>query len=167
MTKITKIYIFDIDNTLCNTWPTLQTVRGPSIFRFFREAWRISFIPCFSKMMNCARTRFKRRYSEVYFLSARHWSLWPFTYVYLARHIGFFSPHRLSLVPSASEKMNRFERFLKKAHGLLIVIDDLSYNSEFGKTLFFSEVVEYLNSKPGLIRYINKHKIDLINDIKC
>ena len=115
-------------------------------------------------MMGHARTRNRRHDSEVYFLSARHWSLWIFTYIYLVRYVGYFSPHRLTLVPSASAKINNFEAFLRSAPGLITVIDDLSYNTEVGKTLYFSEIIEYLQSKAGRIRYIDKEKIDLINN---
>ena len=159
-----KTYIFDIDNTLCRTWPTLTKERGYFLFRFFAEAWRVSFIPCFSNMMGYARVRNKRGDSEVYFLSARHWSLWPLTYVYLVRHIGYFNPNRLTLVPSASEKVKNFEVFLRSAQGLIIVIDDLSYNTEAGHTLYYSDIIQYLRAKSGRIRYVGKDKIDVINN---
>lgn len=158
-----KTYIFDIDNTLCDTWPTLPTVNGSWLYRFFTEAWRISFIPCFDNMMTYARVRNRRISSEVYFLSARHWSLWPMTYIYLIRHVGYFSPSRLALVPSASRKIQKFERFMRLKEGSLVVIDDLSFNTENGKTLYYLDVIQYLNTKTDRIRYIGKEKIDQIN----
>ncbi len=161
---MTKTYIFDIDNTLCHTWPTLSKQKGYFLFRFFEEAWRVSFIPCLNNMMRHAQVRKIRHDSEVYFLSARHWSLWPFTYIYLVRHIGLFSPHRLTLVPSASEKVKNFEAFLNSREGLITVIDDLSYNTEAGHTLYYSDIIQYLRSQPRRIRYIAKDKIDLINN---
>jgi hypothetical protein len=106
--------------------------------------------------------RMKRGNSEVFFLSARHWSLWIFTYFYLIRHVGFFSPHRLILVSKATAKIKIFDNFLNSLDGLLIVIDDLSYNTENGETLFYLEVINYLKSKAGRIRYIGKNKIDLL-----
>lgn len=158
-----KTYIFDIDNTLCDTWPTLSTVNGSWLYRFFTEAWRISFIPCFDNMMTCARVRNRRISSEVYFLSARHWSLWPMTYIYLIRHVGYFSPSRLALVPSASRKIQKFERFMRLKAGPLVVIDDLSFNTENGKTLYYLEVIQFLKTNADRIRYIGKETIDQIN----
>jgi|TARA_B100001939_G_scaffold347176_1_gene367969 hypothetical protein len=156
-----KTYIFDIDNTLCNTWPTLKSNKSYSL-RFFSEAWRVSFVPSFKSMIIGVENRMKRGNSEVFFLSARHWSLWIFTYFYLIRHVGFFSPHRLILVPKATAKIKIFDNFLNSLDGLLIVIDDLSYNTENGETLFYLEVINYLKSKAGRIRYIGKNKIDLL-----
>tara|TARA_X000000950_G_scaffold33047_1_gene35506 strand:+ start:254 stop:601 length:348 start_codon:yes stop_codon:yes gene_type:complete len=106
--------------------------------------------------------RMKQDNSEVFFLSARHRSLWIFTYFYLIRHVGFFSPHRLILVPEAASKIKIFDKFLNNVEGLIIVVDDLSFNTENGETLFYSEVINYLKSKAGRIRYIGKNKIDLL-----
>ena len=158
-----KTYIFDIDNTLCDSWPTLCKMKDSWLIRFFTEAWRVSFIPCFDNMTAHARARLRRSYSEVYFLSARHWSLWPMTYIYLIRHLGYFSPDKLILVPSASRKIQKFERFLRIKRGALVVIDDLSYNSENGETLFYLDVIDYLATKTDRIRFIGKEKIDQIN----
>jgi hypothetical protein len=82
----------------------------------------------------------------------------------MIRHVGFFSPHRLILVPKATSKIKIFGKFLNSLEGLIIVIDDLSYNTENGETLFYTEVINYLKSKAGRIRYIGKNKIDLLID---
>lgn len=156
-----KTYIFDIDNTLCNTWPTLKSNNSHSL-KFFSEAWRVSIIPSFKSMIISVQNRMKRDKCEVFFLSARHWSLWIFTYFYMIKHVGFFSPHRLILVPKATAKIKIFDKFLNRIEGQVIVIDDLSYNTENGETLFYSEVINYLKSKAGRIRYIGKNKIDLL-----
>ena len=55
-----KTYIFDIDNTLCDTWPTLRTNKRNLILRFIYETWRVVNIPVFGNMVNCVRLRKKR-----------------------------------------------------------------------------------------------------------
>ena len=162
-----KTYIFDIDNTLCNTWPTLRVIRTKLIFfRFIDETRRISNIPIFENMATCVKRRKKRGDSNVYFLSARHWSLWPVTYLYLIRHIGFFNPSHLILVPSAKLKIVSYDRFLRLFIGPIVVVDDLSYNTEVGETLFYHDVIEYLKANHLRIRYVGKEKIDYINKVE-
>ena len=115
-------------------------------------------------MMACARTRFKRGQDDVCFLSARHWSLWPVTYLYLIRNLGFFfRPTRLILVSDPEQKIQIIERKLVAGNGLLVVIDDLSYNTENGNTQFYDDVIRYLHSRKHRLRHIGKEKIDKIN----
>jgi hypothetical protein len=158
-----KTYIFDIDNTLCDTWPTLNFTKKNYFFlRFLQEARRVSLIPPFENMMTGVSKRIKRKNTDVYFLSARHRSLWPFTYVYLVRHIGFFNPSKLILVPSANDKIKKINIFLTLLIDKLIVVDDLSYNTENGQTLYYTDVIKYLTTN-NRVKYIGKSKIDLIN----
>jgi len=158
-----KTYVFDIDNTICDTWPTLDRIYVPRAFKFFCECWRVSFIPPFPKMINCVRARISRSHCEVYFLSARHWSLWLPTYFYLIRCIGFFKPWRLILVPHAIAKIAQIEMVIKISENHVTVIDDLSYNSEKGETLYYFEVIYFLESLKRRITYVGKQKIDVIN----
>ena len=62
-----KTYIFDIDNTLCNTWPTLKSNNSHSL-KFFSEAWRVSIIPSFKSMIISVQNRMKRDKCEVFFV---------------------------------------------------------------------------------------------------
>jgi hypothetical protein len=52
---------------------------------------------------------------------------------------------------------------MRLKEGSLVVIDDLSFNTENGKTLYYLDVIQYLNTKTDRIRYIGKEKIDQIN----
>jgi hypothetical protein len=160
----TKIYIFDIDNTLCDTWPTLKRTKKGRVLHFITECWRISRISPFQGMMLCVKSRLRKKNCEVFFLSARHWSLWWPTYLYLARNVGPFNPRRLTLVPDANSKIRCFDNFLQSTDGPITVVDDLSYNTEHGQTLYYKEVIHYLRVSKRPIRYVDKSKIDLINN---
>lgn len=116
--------------------------------------------------MKCARTRKDKKDCDVYFLSARHWSLWLPTYCYLIRQLGFFKPSRLTLVPKAQCKIRCFKDYLESKDGLLIVVDDLTYNTEYGKTFYYDEVINYLHTQKPFVRYVDKAKIDFINQTK-
>lgn len=160
-----KTYIFDIDNTLCDTWPSLNLRRKNLFFRFINECLRISFLPSYKAMFDCVRRRQARENCNVFFLSARHKSLWIPTYIYLMRKIGLFNPNHLILVPNAHKKIKKIDNFIMMNKNKLIVVDDLSYNTEFGKTLYYKEVINYLFSKSDRIYYVDKNKIDKINNI--
>ena len=165
MAFMIKTYIFDIDITLCDTWPTLGGKKRNLLFHFFYECWRVSHISPFPGMMRCVKSRLHKRNCEVFFLSARHWSLWLPTYIYLLRKVGLFSPLRLTLVPNAHSKMRCFDKCLESINGPLIVVDDLSYNSEHGSTLYYIQVIEYLRGREKSVRYIDKSRIDIINRV--
>lgn len=158
-----KTYIFDIDNTLCDTWPTLPSKKRNLLFHFFYECWRVSNITPFVGMMGCVKSRLHKKNCKVFFLSARHWSLWLPTYIYLLRNVGLFNPFRLILVPNAYRKIRHFDKFLHYINGPLIVVDDLTYNIEHGRTMYYNKVIEYLIDQRKSIRYVDKSKIDIIN----
>jgi hypothetical protein len=84
--------------------------------------------------------------------------------LYLVRHVGFFKPWRLILVPNAAHKIGQMELVTKISENCVTVIDDLSYNSESGETLYYSEVIHFLESLKGVITYVGKEKIDAINE---
>ena len=114
-------------------------------------------------MMMVVNKIMNRIYTDVFFLRALHWSLWPFTYLSLVRHIGLLNPLNLILVPTAYDKLKKIETFLS-VKNKLIIIDDLSYNTENGKTLFYKDIIENFNNN-NKIKYIDKNKIDLINKL--
>ena len=116
-------------------------------------------------MVKCVKSRLSRKNVNVFFLSARHWSLWPITYFYLFTKIGCIFPWRLILVPKAQTKIHILEKFMFKNNRKITMIDDLSYNTENGKTLFYNNVINYIQKNNKKIRYINKNKIDTINGI--
>ena len=75
----------------------------------------------------------------------------------------FFRPTRLILVSDPEQKIQIIERKLVAGNGLLVVIDDLSYNTENGNTQFYDDVIRYLHSRKHRLRHIGKEKIDKIN----
>jgi len=160
-----KTYIFDIDNTICDTWPTLNVKKENLLVRFLTECWRVSVLPSFQNMIKCLKVRKYRENCDVYFLSARHWSLWLPTYIYLIRTTGLIQPNHLILVPNAIKKVEEIEKFLILNKNNLVIVDDLSYNTEFGETLYYTDVINYIYSKKCRIKYIGKKKIDAINRI--
>lgn len=160
---LNRIYIFDIDNTLCDTWPSLKSKKNYFIFRFVKENIRVFNLPHLEGMVNCVKRRLSRKNVNVFFLSARHWSLWPVTYLYLLIKIGCIFPWRLILVPKAKLKIDILKKFMLENGNHITMIDDLSYNTENGKTLFYNDVIKYILKNSKKIRYINKNHIDTIN----
>ena len=161
-----NIYVFDIDNTLCNTYPSLQVRREEKIkfLKFFFESRRILGLEFFPKMLKIVMRRLKRENSQVLFLTARNSFLWIPTYISLTRKTGLLMPHNLILVPNAKAKIGVLKRIITKYNEAKVyVIDDLSYNHEFGNVKYYSNVIHFCESNSRII-YVGKDKIDRINN---
>ena len=109
-----NIYVFDLDNTLCNTYPSLQARREEKtkFLRFFSESRRILRLEFFPKMLKTVMRRLKRENSQVLFLTARNSFLWIPTYISLVRKMGLLKPNNLILVPNAKAKIEVLKRII-------------------------------------------------------
>ena len=69
-----KIYVFDLDNTLYDTWPTLlkRPPRNHKIMFALKEVQRLLCLKAFKSIRLKFMLRVRRRNCEVMFLSARH-----------------------------------------------------------------------------------------------
>ena len=159
-----RIYVFDIDNTLSNSYPSLINKKKLFfIFRFFSESLRVLKIPFFENMTLIAKNRIRRRNVNFFFLSARHCSLWIPTYLSLVVRLGFFHPKRLILVRETNQKINILKKMISKFERKKIrLIDDLSYNHENGEVKLYEKVVSFCRSNQHII-YFDKEVIDSIN----
>lgn len=141
-TKIRKIYIVDLDNTLYDTWPSLV---GSSRRRFLKylyipEVVRNLTLPKFKKLMDIIRIRFCK--NHVLFLTARHKIHYPTTLFRLIYDVGWRG-WQLKLVPDANSKVPVIRNMLAK-YETVVLIDDLSYNHETGFVSIYRQVIEDL-----------------------
>ena len=159
-----KIYVFDIDNTLSDSYPSLTNRKKQSILKnFFSESIRVLRIPFFENMTLIVKNRIKRKNVNIFFLSARHRSLWVPTYFSLLLKIGLFHPKKLILVKNADLKIKILERIISKFKNKKICfIDDLSYGQESGEVQFYEKVVSFCRKNKSII-YFDKKIIDSIN----
>jgi FMN phosphatase YigB (HAD superfamily) len=150
--KNNEVYIFDLDNTLADTWPTLKA-------DFESEYDRILNIEPINNIVDIFN-EFNFNNKDVYILSARSYDKYFVTKSWLKKNTNFRKFNRLILVPNVTDKLN----ILKKINRFYIKIyyyDDLSYNQENGETLFYRDVIEKVKN------IVNKHyDLDYIQSLR-
>ena len=126
------LVVLDIDNTIADTWPTLQRA-------WSSERARLAALPVLGGMKVVAHDAPLADGSRVIFLSHRRLWQWPVTFSWLRRN-GFDA--RLTnvvLVASPSEKLGHLRRC---AAGREVTYwDDLSHGHESGAVEFYTDVI--------------------------
>lgn len=142
-----KIYIFDIDNTLADTWISFT-------YRYTSEFERYSSLAVFYKMRNYILSLNNCR---VIFLSARPFKVYKITYHWL-KSIGVINNvMSLILVDKPNDKIKLLKNIKKK----VIFFDDMSYNHEYGEIKYYTNEIYELYKLPN-IEYIDANRINKI-----
>lgn len=137
-----NIYIFDIDNTICDTWKSLPRKKTKN-FRYIRnEIKRISLLKIFTKMKEFILMVSSNNRNTIIFLSMRQIYLWNGTFKYLDKNKIINSLFQIFLVSSIDDKylIISFCRKLTKSN--IFYFDDLSYNHEYGEVKFYNNTIE-------------------------
>ncbi len=149
-------YFVDIDNTIADTWPSLKHDFYTS------EVDRHKGLAVFIGMRDYLLQINRNPQNVVFYISARNFNLFEVTYNWLVSSGIKLSKQNLLLVPFAYNKL-QYIKYVHKQHPVLITfIDDLSYNHEKGKVLFYDEVIEKVKSLP--ISYIGSFEIRSIHE---
>ncbi len=128
-----KILIVDLDNTLFDTWPLLRLKK--SVFH--------SSPPILAGTLKFVASSLNAD-TKLIFLSHRPSSCYRYT-LNLLQNIDNFSKvdFQLYFVPKVTYK----KMYFKVANSLfdeVWLIDDLTYNHEFGEVLYYNEIIEYV-----------------------
>jgi hypothetical protein len=139
--KNMTVKIFDIDNTLANTYPTI-CANGQIPFS------TLSVFPKVLEMVkkNCADTN-----TLVLFFTVRPIRYWLITYWWLNRQTINTSLFNLFICQYPMQKVDLIDR-LKKRWSKITLVDDLSYNHEQGEVRFYSSVIDEIKARE--INYI-------------
>lgn len=144
-----SIFIFDIDNTIAHTYPSLlgqypsEAKRHLSLQAFLPMQQLVSAIAC--SPSRC-----------VVFLTARSYKMYQPTLQWL-RQNGFpASKHNVVIVPDAKTKLRYIEGVLPLQPKLWL-IDDMSYHHEYGEVKFYDNEIQLLLKMP--LRYIGYQTI--------
>ena len=154
--KSKKLYIFDIDNTLCDTWKTISNNRKRNFKYILEERKRIKKIKLFEKMNKYIKDK-KDNKNIVIFLSARKLFLFDVTIKFLKKNKlieNFFSA---LLVNDVYDKIIILEIILKITNKKIYFYDDLSYNHENKDVLFYNNVILQVENMD--LTYINYAEI--------
>lgn len=147
-----SIYVFDLDNTLGNTFPTLIN-RNPN------ELERLKNIQPFERMCRLAHSIANSDSRTVLVLTARQYTAQQVTEKWIENAGIGISPAHVFLVLSPMHKV-----WLLKVASLfckrIVFIDDMSYNHENGEVKFYEKAIAAL---PRKVKYIGYRQIKKFN----
>jgi FMN phosphatase YigB (HAD superfamily) len=131
-----KVAIFDLDNTLFNTWPLRK--------KYTDDKTVYTNVEPFPGVLNIISSKRTDGY-KILFISARHYLYYPLTFKTIKKHLPSEIAKSLILVPTARDKVFFIERLIKKFE-VIDFYDDLSYNHEHGEVKYYQEVIDKIQS---------------------
>ncbi len=146
--KTEKLIIFDIDNTLADTWPSFLS-------DWKSEEERLLSLPVFDGMRRLVHLEVKNG-NRVLFLSARNPKYHFITREWLDKN--GFDKIPFILVENPKDKIY----FIKNAPGILDFYDDLSFNHENGLVIFYQSLIDQVKDI-GNVRYYGYEHIKRVN----
>ncbi|PWH19828.1 MAG: hypothetical protein DDG59_01815 [Anaerolineae bacterium] len=137
--KQRKLNIFDIDNTLADTWPSYLQV-----YQTHRE--RLKALPAFPRMIELVKQKYLQNECVV-FISVRGYRNFFVTKSWLEKYDIFH--WNLFLVRTPQEKLKLIK--IACAHFQEIELyDDMSYNHEQGEVRFYENCLREIRKVPYL-----------------
>lgn len=144
-----KLIIFDIDNTLADTWPSFMS-------NWQSESERLLALPIFGGMKRLVHKEVGNG-NTVLFLSARNPRYHFVTRKWLDKN-GFYNIPFI-LVENPNDKIN----YIKNATGVVDFYDDLSFNHENGKVIFYQTIIDQIKGF-GNVTYYGYEYIKRVNE---
>lgn len=124
--KSLPLVIFDIDNTIADTWPSLKS-------KYNSERDRLSTLPIFDGVKKVL-LRHSNEGNSIVYMTARDFRTYFITKRWLKLNgINFGS---VIIVSKPSVKIN----LIKKINRRVVYYDDLSYGHETGRVAFYPEI---------------------------
>lgn len=152
----TSVFIFDIDNTIAHTYPSLRQT-------FTSEKQRHLTLEAFPKMQQLTRAIADSPSRTLIFLTARSYKMCGSTLEWLRQNQFPADASNVIIVPSAADKIKYAEMAVSEVSRVWLV-DDMSYNHENGAVKFYEKEIELLLKMPlkyigyqTIVRFQNKH----------
>lgn len=133
--KNKKIVIYDIDNTLANTFPTI-TKNGQIPF---------SHLSVFPKVLKMLMNDCQESNTIVLFFTVRPLKYWCTTYFWLNRQGINISLYQLFMCQFPMQKVIMIKK-LNKKWSKVTLVDDMSYNHENGEIKFYTNVIDSIQA---------------------
>ncbi|HLP51790.1 MAG TPA: hypothetical protein VK154_12970 [Chitinophagales bacterium] len=147
------LYVFDIDNTIGDTYPTLNQ-------KYATEKERLLSIPVFPRIKNLLSGLLKSRSRKVIFLTSRSYLTWAVTHQWIKNNGLEVSLTDVIIVSSPGQKIEFLSKILPRKRDVTF-IDDLSWNHEKGDVKFYSSEIELISGLP--LRYVGYNTIKRFN----
>lgn len=146
--KGNRIFIFDIDNTIADTLPSLEI----NIWK--TESDRVKTLAIFVKMHRLLNSLYLNKRNTIYFLSARSYFSFKSTFNWLSNMKLPVEKDKIFITRTAEEKKKIFEKLnLDKLN--IYYFDDLAYLESNNNIFFYTELIEYFRNlaKKNKIKY--------------
>lgn len=150
MSQDGELIIFDLDNTLADTFPHLKSNK---LSKVYME------VPIHCGMTNILKECLLSE-KRVIILSARSYKFYIITKSWVKLNLFQKKKIPLFLVTHADDKLPYLIKALEYTNRITYY-DDLSYNHENGNVKFYSSVIKKINKLP--INYIGYDEINQIN----
>ncbi|MFC4722881.1 hypothetical protein ACFO5O_11150 [Geojedonia litorea] len=157
--KYSRVFIFDIDNTIAHTWFSFNTTY------FKNNHDRLLSLPIFTKMRRLISILYKNPNTIVLFLTARSLHDYPVTYKWLKSQ-GFPLKYSDLFIVNSPRFKIKILSALKKQKVNVYYIDDLSYNHENGVVKFYDSEIKDIKNLSTLqenIKYFGYDDIERFN----
>jgi hypothetical protein len=129
--KNTQIKIYDLDNTLANTYPAI-TINGKIPF---------SQLAVFPKVLKMILNDYQKSNTIVLFFTVRPLKHWKATYSWINIKGINISFYQLFMCQCPMRKVYLINKLRKKWYNITL-IDDMSYNHENGEVKFYSNAID-------------------------
>jgi len=147
-----NIALFDIDNTIANTWPVHN--------KYFQNIYK-KYIELSANINMIDYINEKSKNYNIIYLSCRSPKLYYTTYKWLKKQNLYVNIFNLILVSSPNKKLF-YLKYLDKIKINTLYIDDLSYNHENSKIKFYNNLLGKI-IKLNNIKHIGYYDIKKIN----
>lgn len=128
-----SIYIFDLDNTLANTWPSLIQGCKSHSDRLKNLKPINGMVRIFNKLIS--------KDKNVFVVTARSYEHFFITKNWLNQNTDFQKAFKLILVERPKDKLQIF-KYIKKNYQNIVCYDDLSYDHENDDIKFYDDIIK-------------------------
>jgi len=128
-----EIYIFDIDNTIADTWPSF-------LLGYSSLNERLSGLAIFYNMRNFI-LKLKKQNKKIIYLTARPYKTYNLTFSWLKSNGLIENKKDLILVSEPAEKVSLLKK-LERENNIVHYYDDMSYNHENGEVKYYINEID-------------------------
>jgi hypothetical protein len=154
-TESYRVFIFDIDNTIADTLPSLE------LNHWKNEAERIATLPIFIKMHRLLKILYSNKRNKIYFLTARSYFSYEATYTWLKEMELPVERDEIFITRTAEEKKEIFKEVdLKRLN--VYYLDDLAYLASKNNLLLHKDLIEYFQqlSEKKIIKFFGINELE-------
>ncbi len=148
------IYIYDIDNTICKTGYS-------SKYEGYLDKDLVKNLEVYIPIKNKILNQYKCS-NNIFFFTVRPIKFWLPTFFWLNRNKFKVNIFQLFFFNSPMKKVKFIEYLVNKGF-LIEFYDDMSYNHENGKVLFYKNEIKYIKNLN--LKYFGVKYLNLLNQI--